>query len=124
MNYFRTFLDSFRERVTSLTDYISTLVFGESSISDDEVHKPLLNSTETDKTDKTVESNQSDQTSQSDATAPNRTVGREGGSDNEEFYYRCMYRMYLNMTKVVKYRRWTFAEYRAVLTNFKIELEV
>ena len=56
MNYFRTFLYSFRERVTSVKTYISTLVFGDPSINDDIVHKPfsisqgaLIDSTETDK---------------------------------------------------------------------------
>ena len=84
MNYFRTFLDSFRERVVSVKTYISILVFGDSSISSHIVHKPFP----------------------------------DGGSvdEDEDVYYKWMYRMYLNMTKVVKDRRWTFAEYRAVLT--------
>ena len=46
MNYFRTFLDSFRERAASVRVYISTLIFGEPSISDDEVHKSLADSIE------------------------------------------------------------------------------
>ena len=42
MNFLRAFLDSFRERATSVRTYISTLIFGESSISDIAVHKPLF----------------------------------------------------------------------------------
>ena len=84
MNYFRTFLDSFRERVVSVKTYITEFVFGESSISSAIVHKPL---------------------------------SENEGSVEEDVYYRWMYRMCLNMTKVVKYRRWTFVEYRAVLTK-------
>ena len=96
MNYFRTFLDSFRERVTSVKTYISILVFGDSSISSAIVHKPFPDFDGVEE----------------DATAP------KGGSDNEEdVYYRWMYRMYLNMTKVVKDRRWSFVEYRAVLAK-------
>ena len=88
MNYFRTFLDSFRERVTSVKTYISILVSGDFSISSVIVHKSFPDSLENE------------------------------GSVDEDVYYRWMYRMYLNMTKVVKYRRWTFAEYKTVLTNF------
>ena len=46
MNYFRIFLDSFRKRAASVRVYISTLVFGEPSISSDEDHKSLFDSTE------------------------------------------------------------------------------
>ena len=51
MNYFRTFLDSFRERAASVRVYISTLVFGESSISGDEDHKPLFDFDGVDRSD-------------------------------------------------------------------------
>ena len=83
MNFFRTFLDSFRARVVSVKTYITQFVFGGSSISSRIVHKPFPYSLENE------------------------------GSVDEDVYYRWMYRMYLNMTKVVKYRRWTFAEYNS-----------
>ena len=96
MNFLRTFLDSFRQRAVSVRTYVSTLIFGDSSISGDIVHKPFPS-------DDSLEENESD----------------------DEFYdavyYKWMYRMYLNMTKVVEYRRWSFAEYRAVLTNFELD---
>ena len=90
MNFFRTFLDSFRARVVSVKTYITEFVFGGSSISSRIVHKPFPDSLENE------------------------------GSVDEDVYYRWMYRMYLNMTKVVKYRRWTFAEYKAVLTRDRL----
>ena len=55
MNYFRTFLDSFRERVTFVKTYISTLVFGDSSINEDIVHKPLTDSTKNNENEDTEE---------------------------------------------------------------------
>ena len=64
MNYFRTFLDSFRERVTSVKTYISILVFGDSSISSAIVHKPFPDFDGVEE----------------DATAP------KGGSDNDVYY--------------------------------------
>ena len=103
MNFFRTFLDSVRERVTSVKTYISILVFGDSSISSVIVHKPFPE----DATDATQ--------------ADEEDIFHDAVEEEEEFYYRWMYRMYLNMTKVVKYRRWTFAEYKTVLTNFKLD---
>ena len=48
MNYLRPFLDSFRERATSVRDYISTLVFGEPSISSDEDHRLLVTDSDSD----------------------------------------------------------------------------
>ena len=101
MNFFRTFLDSFRERVTSVKTYISILVFGDSSISSVIVHKPSPLS--------------------DDATAPSGDVyySTDEESDNE-FYDRRMYMMYLNMTKAVRDKRWTFAEYRAVLVRDRL----
>ena len=102
MNFFRTFLDSFRERVTSVKTYISILVFGDSSISSVIVHKPSPDLSD-------------------DATAPSGDVyySTDEESDNE-FYDRRMYRMYLNMTKAVRDKRWTFAEYRAVLVRDRL----
>ena len=78
---------------------MSTLIFGESSISDDEAHRPVedgfagwrlrdVNDTDTE-------------------------------DEDDEVYYRQMYRAYLNMTKAVKHSRWTFEEYRAVLAKFR-----
>ena len=69
MNYFRTFLDSFRERVASVKTYISILVFGDSSISSVIVHKPFPDPDGGGSVDE-------------DATAP------KGGSvDEEDVYY-------------------------------------
>ena len=65
MNYFRRFLDSFRERATSVRVYIhSTLVFGEYSINDDEVHKSSFDSievTEENGNDRSVEEDGEDE---------------------------------------------------------------
>ena len=116
MNYFRTFLDSFRERVASVKTYISILVFGDSSISSVIVHKPFPDPDGGGSVDE-------------DATAP------KGGSvDEEDVYYstdeeeekfydavdRRMYRVYLNMTKAVKGRRWTFVKFKAVLARDRL----
>ena len=111
MNYFRTFLDSFRERVASVKTYISILVFGDSSISSAIVHKPFPDFDGVEE----------------DATAP------KGGSDNDVYYStdeeeekfydavdRRMYRVYLNMTKAVKGRRWTFVKFKAVLARDRL----
>ena len=100
MNYFRTFSDSFRERVTSVKTYISILVFGDSSISSVIVHKPFPDS--------------------SDGAPSDDDDDVYYSTDKEKFYDARMYRMYLNMTKAVKYRRWTFAEYRMVLTRDRL----
>ena len=69
MNYFRRFLDSFRERATSVRVYISTLVFGEYSINDDEVHKSSFDSIEV------TEENGND-----------RSVEEDGEDEEDEFH--------------------------------------
>ena len=46
MNYLRSFLDSFRERATAVRDYISVFVFGEPSVSVDEVEDDVFHDAE------------------------------------------------------------------------------
>ena len=41
----------------------------------------------------------------------------------DELYDQRMYRMYLNMTKAVEDKRWTFAEYKAVVVRDKTRLD-
>ena len=43
--------------------------------------------------------------------------------DDESDDDQRMYRMYLNMTKAVKDKRWTFAEYKAVVARDKTRLD-
>ena len=106
MNYFRTFLNSFRERVTSVKTYINILVFGDSSISGDIVHKPL-----------SLPQRSFPDSTENDEDDVYYSINEEEEEFHDAVYYRWMYRMYLNTTKVVKYRRWTFVEYKTVLTR-------
>ena len=95
----------------SVKTYISILVFGDSSISSVIVHKPLS----------LPAGAFPDSSEKGGSVDENEDVYYS--TDEEEFYDavdRRMYRMYLNMTKVVKYRRWTFVEYKAVLTRDRL----